>query len=128
MEEDAQIKVTELINKAEITSVVNSYFRALDEKHFDNKHFATFLATDAEVTRPNGLTLAGPEAISASHAESLSHYESTQHILTGHDIAINGDVAKVRANLGLCTCTRTVSRTLTKPIISLLLAALSLLS
>jgi len=38
-----QDRLTELINKSEITSIVNSYFRALDEKNFDARHFASIL-------------------------------------------------------------------------------------
>jgi hypothetical protein len=36
-------KLTELINKSEIADVVNGYFRALDEKDFDPRHFAATL-------------------------------------------------------------------------------------
>jgi hypothetical protein len=38
MDETYQRKVTELINKSEITSAVSTYFRALDEKRFDTEH------------------------------------------------------------------------------------------
>ena len=48
-----QNKIEELINKSDITNVVNRYFRALDEKDFDAQHFATFFMKEAKVTRPN---------------------------------------------------------------------------
>jgi len=92
-------RVTELINKSEIASVVNSYFRALDEKHFDAKHFASIFTPQATVTRPNGASLIGPEEISASHEKSFTRFEGSQHFVAGHDIVLDGSTAKVRANL-----------------------------
>jgi len=99
MDENFQSKVTELINKSEITSVMNSYFRALDEKNFDAKHFSTIFTTDATVTRPNGASLTGPEEIRVSHQKSFARFEGSQHLLTGQDISLDGSTATVRANL-----------------------------
>ena len=94
-----QDEVTELISKSEITSTVNSYFRALDEKNFDGRHFASIFTPQAEVTRPNGASLIGPEEISASHEKSFSRFEGSQHVVAGHDISLDGSTANVRANL-----------------------------
>ena len=91
--------IAELLDKSEITSVLDSYFRALDERHVDARHFATFLTTDARMTRPNGASLVGPEEISASHKQSFARFERTQHLLTIPHISIEGDTASVRANL-----------------------------
>ena len=99
MDEDYKSRVIELINKAEITSAVNSYFRALDQKDFDAQRFATIFTTEAKVTRPDGSSLTGPKEISSSHQHSFARFESSQHFLTGHEIAIEGNTASVRANL-----------------------------
>jgi hypothetical protein len=99
MNEDTQTKITELINKSEIISVVNSYYRALDEKNFDLNHFATIFTSDAKVVRPNGVAMTGPEEVCASHQKSFTRFEGTQHLLTGHDVSITDYTAKVRANL-----------------------------
>jgi len=81
-------KLVELINRSEITSVVNAYFRALDDKHFDPHYFATIYAAEAKVTRPNGSSLIGPEEVSASHQQSFTRFEGSQHFLAGHEISI----------------------------------------
>jgi len=94
-----QDRITELINKSEITSIVNSYFRALDEKNFDAQQFASIFTPQAKVTRPNGASLIGPEEISASHEKSFSRFEGSQHFVAGHDISLDGSTANVRANL-----------------------------
>lgn len=99
MDEDYKRAVIELINKSEITSVVNSYFRALDQKNFDATHFATIFMPDAKVTRPGGSSLNGPTEISTSHQHSFARFESSQHFLTGHEISIDGNTAIVRVNL-----------------------------
>ena len=78
---------------------MNSYFRALDQKDFDAQRFATIFTTEAKVTRPDGSSLTGPKEISSSHQHSFARFESSQHFLTGHEIAIDGNTASVRANL-----------------------------
>ena len=95
----AQDRIAELINKFEITSIVNDYFRALDENKLDARHFASILTPQARVTRPNGASLIGPEEISASHQKSFTRFEGSQHFVTGHDISLDGSTATVRANL-----------------------------
>jgi hypothetical protein len=97
--DETSLKITELLNKSEVTGVVHSYFRALDEKHFDARYFVSIFTAEAKVTRPNGASLIGPEEISASHENSFSRFEGSQHLLTGHDISIHGNKATVRANL-----------------------------
>jgi len=92
-------RMSELLNKSEITSVVQSYFRALDEKTLDARYFASIFTADATVTRPNGASLIGPTEISASHQKSFARFEASQHLLTGLDISIHGTKATVRANL-----------------------------
>lgn len=99
MNENLQDKITELVNKSEITSVVNSYFRGLDEKDFDAQHLAAILTPQAKITRPNGASLIGPEEISASHEKSFARFEGAQHLLAGHHISVSGNAATVRANL-----------------------------
>jgi hypothetical protein len=92
-------KIIDLINKSEITSVVNSYFGALDDKNFNVEHLSTIFTDDAKIIRPNGVPMIGPVEASASHAESFTRFEGSQHILTNHDISITGEKATVRANL-----------------------------
>jgi len=88
--DDNSLKITEFINKSEVTSVMHRYFRALDEKNFDAQHLASIFTAEAKVTRPNGASLIGPKEISASHEKSFARFEGSQHLLTGHDISIHG--------------------------------------
>lgn len=87
------------LDTARIIRTVESYFRALDEKQFDEPHFQRIFVPDAKIVRPNGAATVGPANIASSHAESFTRFEASQHLLTGHDVTIDGDTATVRANL-----------------------------
>ncbi len=94
-----QDRITEFINRSDITTIVNKYFRALDEKNFDARHFASIFTPQATVTRPNGASMIGPEEIRASHEKSFTRFEGSQHVVAGHEIVLDGSTANVRANL-----------------------------
>jgi hypothetical protein len=97
--EVGQAEVDRWLDEARIIRVINRYFRALDEKQFDESYFRQILASDARVIRPNGAATVGPASIADSHARSFARFEATQHLLTGHDVDVDGDTAVVRANL-----------------------------
>ncbi|SRR5581483_1901212 len=84
---------------AEVTQVFNRYFRALDEKNFELAHLQLIFTPNAEVIRPNGAAMVGPERIGKSHKESFDRFRGTQHLLIGHEVTIDGEQATVRANL-----------------------------
>ncbi|MFE3260275.1 nuclear transport factor 2 family protein [Nocardia sp. NPDC059091] len=87
------------VDTARITKVFNSYFRVLDEMCFDVTRFEQIFASDGRIVRPNGVAVTGPASIAGSHVVSFARFDATQHLLTGHDVAIDGDKADVRANL-----------------------------
>lgn len=97
--ETGRAEVNRWLDDARIIRVVNTYFRALDEKQFGESCFGQILASDARVIRPNGAATVGPANIADSHARSFARFEATQHLLTGHDVDVDGDTAVVRANL-----------------------------
>jgi len=94
-----QPEVNRWLDEALIIRVVNTFYRALDEKHFDGSYLRQILAADARVIRPNGAATVGLANIADSFARSFARFEATQHLLTGHDVDVDGDTAAVRANL-----------------------------
>ena len=94
-----QDRITELIDKSEITSIVNSYFRALDENNFDAQHFASIFTPQAQVTRADGASLIGPEEISASHGKASPVLKVRDTLSPVTIYLYNGSTANVRANL-----------------------------
>lgn len=89
-----------LTEKLAIAELVNRYFAALDDRHFDLATMRTLFAEDARMVRPNGVVTVGPEAIGESHARSMSRFRATQHLTSGFlvDFSEDGKTATVRAN------------------------------
>lgn len=94
-----QAEVNKWLDEAFIIRIVNTFFRALDEKHFGDSYLGQMLTADARVIRPNGAATIGLANIIDSFAKSFVRFEATQHLLTGHDVDVNGDTAYVWANL-----------------------------
>ncbi|WP_182897337.1 nuclear transport factor 2 family protein [Microbispora sp. H10830] len=51
------------------------------------------------LTRPNGASLVGSEAIAAGQSESFARFRATHHVSSDHVIDLDGDSARLRANL-----------------------------
>ena len=108
-----QDRITEFINKSEIMSVVNSYFRALDEKNFDARHFASIFTPQAKVTRPIGASLIGPEEISASH-QKASPVLKVRNTLSPVTILLSTALRRTSGPISSpCTCGKAVKPTRT---------------
>jgi hypothetical protein len=87
-------------DRFEIVEVINRYFAALDRRTFDIETFKKVFADHAKVTRPNGMSLIGPEAIASSHAKSLERFRATQHLTSGFVIdSVDQANADLRVNL-----------------------------
>ncbi|MEU7144232.1 nuclear transport factor 2 family protein [Nocardia sp. NPDC046473] len=99
MQATDQAELDNLLDTARITRVFNRYFRALDDKQFDEPHFRQIFTPDGKTIRPNGIATIGPANIANSHAESCTRFEGSQHLPTGHDVTIDGETTTVRANL-----------------------------
>lgn len=94
-----QAEVSKWLDEALIIRVFNKFFRALDEKHFDDTYLGQLLAADVQMIRPNGAATLGPADIADSFRRSFIRFDATQHLLTDHNVDMDGDTATVRANL-----------------------------
>jgi hypothetical protein len=86
-------------DRLEITEALNRFFRALDEKTFDETIMSGIFTPDAKTVRPNGVTVVGPRSIGESQGQSFVRFRATQHLVSGHVISVDVDEAEVRANL-----------------------------
>ena len=68
--------VSELADRAEITSLISRYFSAIDDKRIDRTTMEAVFTASGRLTRPNGASLVGPEAIAA--VQSRASPASTQ--------------------------------------------------
>ena len=89
----------ELADRAEITGLVSRYFGAVDDKRLDRATVDAVFTGDARLTRPGGASLVGVEAIAAGQSESFARFLATQHLSSDHVVDLDGDGARLRANL-----------------------------
>jgi hypothetical protein len=64
--------VSELADRAEITSLVSRYFSAIGDKRLDRATMEAVFTASGPLTRPNGPSLVGPEAIAAGQSQSFA--------------------------------------------------------
>jgi SnoaL-like domain len=91
--------VCETADRAEISGLLSRYFSAIDDKRLDRATMEAVFTADGRMTRPNGASLAGPEAIAASLNESFARFRATHHVSSDHVIDLDADSARIRANL-----------------------------
>jgi len=91
--------VSGLADRAEISGLLSRYYSAIDDKRLDPATMEAVFTADARLTRPNGASLTGPEAIAVSQAESFARFRATHHVSSDHVIDLDGDSARIRANL-----------------------------
>ncbi|WP_433622426.1 nuclear transport factor 2 family protein [Nocardia sp. CA-120079] len=89
-------QLRELMDRDEITGLVNQLGRALDEGRFDD--FRTIYTADATAKTPGGRA-EGRAALIAQASRNHSDDKRIQHFITNVMIDLHGDAAEVRANL-----------------------------
>jgi 3-phenylpropionate/cinnamic acid dioxygenase small subunit len=88
--------VAELTDRHEITNLVYRLGAVLDDRRFDEMR--SLLVDEATVRTPGG-TAEGREALIAQAHRNHQPDEPTQHVITNPLVELDGDRAKVRANL-----------------------------
>ncbi|GAB2556095.1 nuclear transport factor 2 family protein [Nocardia heshunensis] len=89
-------RIQDLADKFEITELVNRLGRALDEGDWDE--LADLYTPDATAQTPGGLAV-GRAAMVAQASRNHSPDKRVQHVISGILVDLDGDTAKVRANL-----------------------------
>lgn len=89
-------QLRELVDRNEITELVNQLGRALDEGRFDD--FRTIYTAEATAKTPGGRA-EGRDALIAQASRNHSDDKRIQHFITNVMIDLHGDAAEVRANL-----------------------------
>jgi 3-phenylpropionate/cinnamic acid dioxygenase small subunit len=95
-EQHQQQQVQELVDRDEITNLVYRLGLFLDDRRFDEMR--SLLVDEATVRTPGG-TAEGREALIAQARRNHQPDEPTQHVITNVVVELDGDRAKVRANL-----------------------------
>ena len=88
--------LAELIGRNEITNLVYRLGACLDDRRFDDMRS---LLVEAATVRTPGGAAEGREAVIAQARRNHKPDEPTQHVITNPMVELDGDRAKVRANL-----------------------------
>jgi hypothetical protein len=88
-----------LADQAEITSLVSRYYAVIDDRRIDRPAMEAVFTARARLTRPNGTSLVGPAAIATAQGMSFARFRATHHVSSDHVIDLDGDSARLRANL-----------------------------
>jgi hypothetical protein len=91
--------VSELADRGEITSLLSRYYAVIDDNRIDLAAMESVFTASGRLTRPDGTSTVGPEAIAAAQAVSFARFRSTHHVSSDHVIDLDGDSARLRANL-----------------------------
>ncbi|WP_241777607.1 nuclear transport factor 2 family protein [Streptomyces sp. CT34] len=84
-----------LIDRAEITDLLNRYLRSLDEGIFDEAWARAFHTEEVTAVMPVG-TVHGRDALLASVGQAMALFDRTVHLGTNAVIDIDGDRATAR--------------------------------
>jgi SnoaL-like domain len=91
---ESQRRLQELTDRSEITELVSRLGLWLDEKRWDE---ARSILTEDATARTSGGSVAGVDQVAAQARRN--HVVPTQHVITNVSIDLDGDRARVGANL-----------------------------
>jgi len=94
-----KINETEFFDRMQISELLSRYFAAVDDKCIDMKIVKATFASNGKIVRPDGSALAGWKDILDSQNKSFARFRATHHVMTDLIADIEGNKAKVRANL-----------------------------
>lgn len=89
----------ELADRMQISELISRYFAAVDDKCIDTRIVKANFASDGKIVRPDGSALAGWKDILDGQNKSFARFRATQHVKTDPVIDIEGNKAKLRANV-----------------------------
>ncbi|MEV0029909.1 nuclear transport factor 2 family protein [Nocardia sp. NPDC050793] len=96
---DAMTATVESEDRAEVSALLSRYYRAVDDKRVDRTLVEETFAADGRWVSPTGLARIGFEAITAQQIEAIALFRATHHMTTDHIIRIEGDSARLQANV-----------------------------
>ncbi len=89
--------MTDLRDKAEIIEVLLRYGSSLDEE--DWSRLKTCFTPDVVGVLAGGPPLDGYPAVEEAVRTALAVFDRTQHLITSPEVELDGDTARLRANL-----------------------------
>ncbi|MFZ5966462.1 MAG: nuclear transport factor 2 family protein [Bacillota bacterium] len=83
----------------QISDLLSRFCSIVDDKCISVAAVAATFTPDGRFISPNGAAVIGPETIAAEKAKSFSLFRATHHVTSDHIIDLEGDTARLRANM-----------------------------
>ncbi len=97
--ETAAYDAVRLADRAQISELLSRYCSVIDDKRISVDLVAATFTSDGRSIRPNDTAVVGPEAIAADKIKVFSRFRATHHVTSDHIIDLEGDTARLRANM-----------------------------
>lgn len=88
-------RIQELLDRADITDLLDRYLRSLDDGVFDEQWARAYFTEDVTAEMPIG-TVHGRDAVLAHIRRGMALFDRTVHLGTNPVIELDGDRARVR--------------------------------
>ncbi len=93
--ETVDSRLRDLLDRNEITALLDRYLRSLDEGVFDEQWARTYFTADVTSEMPVG-TVAGRSEVLASTRRAMALFDRTVHLSTNTVVEVDGDIARAR--------------------------------
>jgi hypothetical protein len=90
---------TEFFDRLSLCDLLSRYYRAIDDKRLELIIIQATFLQEGRIVRPNGSVLKGWQDILDGQSKSFARFRATHHVLTNHVTDIQGDTAKMQANI-----------------------------
>lgn len=98
-EQNMTVELTKLADRMNISELLSRFCSIVDDKCINIDTVAATFTPDGRYVSPNGAAVVGPEAIASEKAENFSRFRATHHVTSDHIINLEGDIARLRANM-----------------------------
>ena len=98
-EKNMAVEAATLADRAQISELLSRYCSAVDDKQISVDLIKATFTSDGRYVLPNDAAFVGPEAIAAHKIKAFSRFRATHHVTSDHIIDIDGDTARLRANM-----------------------------
>ncbi|WP_167477571.1 nuclear transport factor 2 family protein [Nocardia arthritidis] len=93
------VTATDLVDRAQIGELLSRYYGAIDDKKLDRELVDATFAVDGRLVNPLGDALVGRAEITERQSRAFTLFRATHHAITDQLIEIDGDTARLRANM-----------------------------
>lgn len=86
-------------DRAEIIGLLSRYYAAIDDNRLSRAVVEAVFTADGKLVNPAGVEFVGWDQILERETDNFAQFRSTHHMTADHIIDLDGDSARMRANM-----------------------------